>query len=193
MPAGAGPGQEQGRGRKPEAAAAPARRHGGRERYIRGSPACWSSGLSLLPLWAKPGAAPSAGGRERRPQPGHPSRLCGGKALARSLRVEGRFGDLRPVFARPWAFRLLRASPGPVPSWETQEHHLRGSSIPRSAPRPRPLRVWIWLPGFPRPDTSTLTPLPFPAAPQFPISSRGAVVSSAPRTGALNPLVPNYF
>lgn len=151
---------------------------------------CFRSGLSLeLPFQLGGGnGAPSPA-----TLPAYPSRLCGGKALARSLRVEGRFGDLRPVFARPWAFRLLRASPGPVPSWETREHHLRGSSIPRSAPHPDLCRVWTWLPGFPRPDTSTLTPLPFPAAPQFPISSRGTVVSSAPRTGALNPLVPNDF
>lgn len=73
-------------------------------------------------------------------------------------------------------------------------HHFTGSTVPRSFPAlsPPPPSALL-LTRFPLPDQCTLTPLSSPATPHFPISSRGAIVSSVLRFGALNPLVPDSF
>ena len=180
----AGSGRPAGRGRKPEAAAAPARETWRALKVAGPAVGCRRRpGLSLelrsqrvggerpppsLPL------SPSLRGRRRRSPSSFAPRDAGGTSLVCTLLPVSPGPSRR---ARSGALLGDPGRPGASPL---------GSSVLRSVPPP-PSLLSFKRTGFPFPDMSTLTPLlPLPAAPQFPVSSGAAIVSSLLGPGVLN-------
>lgn len=190
-------------GRKPEAAVGSARETWrGLKVHPRpplGGPAVGSP----LPRRADLGAALSARGQaEASLRLTMLPASLGGNAVAHSLRFLGSgwkdvwgtsplffFCQATGLHALPWPSRpsrrnppgerCLPGSPEPAPGASLRRLHSPWSFPLLSPPPPSAL----FFTRFPLPDKCTLTPLSFPAIPYFPISSRGAIVSSVSSLG----------